>query len=103
MLKKDLELLVKEQKLELKENEQKIIDLQEIIDEKNETIEEYSNEIVSLKEGIIISDLDNISMQEREVLDNTISLLDGFRKGKGNLIEFNKFIDLCFERYKIIK
>jgi len=95
MLKKELELLVETQK-------QKITELQDEIEEKEDIIHDCDLELKELKSVERAVTLGRMTMVEQKIFDNNISMIKGFRNGRGNMLEFEKFQNLCFERYNII-
>ena len=94
MLKKELEGLVEDQKSE-------IADLKNKIDELEDSIKELESEKEELQYASNLLEISDLNLMEQEILETTITILQGFRKGKGNMIEYHKFLDWCLERYKI--
>lgn len=101
MLKKELEEKNKELQIlntHLNgENEQCKQDIKEL----EEKITGQNTEIEDLQSFYDNFGIEVLTLEEEEILTNVIGMLNGFRKGFGNRIEFGKFVELALERYKI--
>lgn len=102
MLKKEIE-----EKLDAQEKEIFLLkDKVSTLEQEKKTAEERLEELEGIDELYIpfesVLGLGSLNYIESNVFEQCVGLLKGMQNGRGNIQEFTKFLDLCFERYKII-